>query len=220
MLNRKNFITVTMIMALTTISFVIVFGFNSFGGKVSIIFGGILTIFAMIFHILGGVTESFYYVASLINTISIGLFIAEFYNLTNVLPSTEMFILSFIICVGVLLFYIFVTSLSWFRDQRVIVNIVIIILLYAITITLWSTIKTMHFSLLFYMMHVVYFNIILLSIEKDSDEVFAKLVSWCYFGAALIVGFIVLIFISEGEVLGGLDGIGHAGGGQNKKSQM
>lgn len=102
------------------------------------------------------------------------------------------------------------------KKHKKLSSVILVGLGYVITITIWSMFEDVFYSQLFFFMHTSYFVLVTIINLKENDN-YLKSVALSTYGLFVVVSFVVLIIISEGEAL---EGVGYFGDTSNKKNQI
>lgn len=183
------------------------------------IFVGIgVMLLAIPFHLSGKQNPILYLFSFVLNSIGVGFSISTYYQHFNQTPSLEQMI--FVVFVGLIALSIvsIITSPKVTKKYgKLIVSFFIICFLIS-TIILWVNNSGIVYSLLFFFLNISYFYMVANVIKTDDIVSFWRIISIVSFGAFIVISLVILIIISEGEVLQGLDGLSSVGN-KNKKNK-
>jgi hypothetical protein len=193
---------------LLIISYSVDFGFEylvSYDKSIGLVIGIALMIVGILIYQLGKFNQIFYYMSFIINMIAIGLSITTYYVLKAYSLAMQDFYVAILISIAILILFSLLSRIQLIKRHHKFFLTVFIILSFMISLTLWLSSDNFT-GLSFYFLNVMYFFMIGIVSSPESFKEIAKEMAWISFGAFILISIIVLIIISEGEALSGLDG--------------
>ena len=217
---KRRIIFLYLIVAYILMTLAINFGIDNFKHWYGLVTGLALMLIAIPFHSSGKTAKIGYIISFLLNSIGVGLSISTFYTkfqlTTNI---TSMIIAALIGFIVVLIFGLITFPQSVKKYVKVIVALIILVL-YITSIVLWIQNDDIIYSLIFFYLHISYFYMVGIIINSQNINDLTREMSIISFGAFIFISIIVLIIISEGEALGGLDGLGGTFSNSNRKNAL
>jgi len=182
-----------------------------------IIAGVILMILAIPFHIAGRKFNVFYLLSFLINSIANGCSVSAYYVEKNISFTLYDLVISAIPAVAILLLvYLSLQIYSktkWFSLSS---SSVLITILMIIAIVFWVKTNSALYSFGFFSLLIALFYLGVFGVAINHDErLVLRDISYGSFGSFVILTVIVVVILSEGSFLDGLD-IGGEGKPKNK----
>ena len=170
-------------------------------------------------HVVGNELSVLHVVSYLMNSIAVGFSISSFYiYIEQIIEFSDYITVSVIgILATVVLFS--ATSHKASKAYKKGMIIVFIIASFILTLVLWFTHHQPIYSLLFFYMIILNFYIGFSLVEANHIKDWLKHNSLASFGYFMVVSTLILIVISEGQILEGLDGLGYIGSGKQKDQQ-
>ena len=172
---------------------------NQFFG---LIIGVVLVLISIIFHQLGKRKDKHFFIISYVmNYFATGLSISTYYVMTdNVVIERDIFIAVIIVLISFLLFLL--VSLHQNIKSFITALVVLIVIgTYVATITMWIMDDVTINSMLFFVANIGLFNIFVLNRYLIKGTSIFQLESGYSYGAYIVISIVVLVIISEGEVL-------------------
>ena len=192
------------------------FGQTHFNEWDGLIFGVMIMVVAIPFHFLGRINQVSYFISFIMNSIAVGFSISTYYIFRDLAPSLEEMIFAAFIGLIILIFFSLISITKTFMKSPKTYSGILISIMFTISLLLWIDNNDIIYSTLFYFLNITYFYMIGMIIANHIVKDLNREMSIISFGAFIIISIIVLIIVSEGEALGGLDAI-HPVGGKNKK---
>ena len=177
---------------------------NNFSG---IVIGIILMICAIPLHCSGKKHNIYYLISFLLNSIANG-FTASAYYITAKISFNIIEILIAIIPGVIILTFVYLMIQVFNKSKRpvlIFASIINVILLITF-IALWITLNKLMFSFAFFcsLISIFYLCVFGTVINHNNRNVF-RFISFGSFGLFIMISFVVLLIISEGEILDGAD---------------
>ena len=172
---------------------------------VSLILGGLLMIIAVVFHIFGKKRRVLYLFSCLSNSIASGLFIASYYSYSKILPKLADILLPIIIVSFSMLIR---CILVYLNKIGTIISIVLLGINFAATIALivlWIINGGAFYPTMYFLLIPEFMQGLFLIAYLNEKKNILRFISFASYGYAIIIGLVVLIIISEGDVLDGFD---------------
>lgn len=195
------------LIGLLIISFSIFSGFEYLVGHnqwIGLIVGIGMMMVAILIYQLGKRSSFFYWMTFIINMIGIGLSITAYY----VFKAYDLELIDFMTAIGVsmslLIIIALITMMPMIKKHQKIVISIIILISFITSLILWLSVDTFS-GLSFYYLNVIYFFMVAIIATTDSFKNFSQEMAWVSFGAFVVVSIIVLIILTEGEALSGVD---------------
>ncbi len=209
-LNTKSKAFVIFLFSLSSIAIFIISTFfatlvcKSFFG---ILIGLILMISAIPIHCQGKKHKSAYLLSFLINSLANGFSVSAYYILANIPLNLCDMLLSTIPPISVLLFtYLAIQILKKSKKAIVTISSIVNVILLITLIVLWIMYGQLIFSFGFFcsLISIFYLCVFGTAINHENRNVF-RFISFGSFGLFIIITFIVVFILSEGEILEGAD---------------
>ena len=155
-------------------------------------------------HFLGKKKTIYYFITYLINSIAVGLSISTHYHVKEIIPSDKQFLIVSLISFGIILITSLLTLPKVIKPFAKLIVSLEILALFITSIVLWINNDPTFYSLLFYYLNITYFYMVCtITASSNIKQLFRK-ISIVSFSVFIIISIIVIIIISEGEVLEGL----------------
>jgi len=177
---------------------------------IGLIFGVILLIIGIAIYQLGEKNQFFYQLTFIINMIGIGFSITAYYVFKAYSLTLRDYQVAIIIAIGVFILFSLLSRIQIIRRHHKIFLALFILISFILSLSLWLSSDSFT-GLSFYYLNVIYFFMIGVVSSPESFKDISKEMAWISFGAYLLVSIIVLIIISEGEALTGIDGFSISG---------
>lgn len=190
---------------------------NLFSKWYGIIASVILMVLAIPFHIAGRKFNVLYLIGFFINSIANGCSVSAYYVTKNIsFTLYELLISALPALVILLLVYLSLQIYSKTKRFSISISIALISILMIITIIFWIKTNSVFFSFGFFSLLIALFYLGVFGISINHDErAVIRDVSYGSFGSFVMLTVIVIVILSEGCVLDGLD-IGGEGKPKNK----
>lgn len=182
-----------------------------------LIFGAAFMAAAIPLHILGKKNSLFYIFSFIVNFIGCGFSISAYY-LTKGLSLNIIELIIAAIPSGAILMLIYLMLQICSKTKKVTLSIATIInfALLVVAVVYWVRTGETFFSFGFFCLLVSLFDICVFGITVNHDErPVLKDISYGSFGSFVILTIVVIVILSEGDILGDLD----IGGGRGKKKR-
>jgi hypothetical protein len=192
---------------LIIISLSIVFGFKYLVGHnkwIGLVIGILLMIVGILIYQLGKMHTFFYWLAFVFNMMGIGLSITAYYVFKAFDLAREDFLTAIFVSMSLLIGFGVITFIPFFKRHLKWVISIVIFISFITSLILWLSVDTFT-GLSFYYLNVIYFFMVGIIASTDSFKGLSKEMAWVSFGAFFLVSIIVLIILSEGEALSGMD---------------
>lgn len=209
------------IIGLIIVSLSIYFGFEylvSYNQWIGLIIGVCFMILGVILYQFGHKNEIFYQITFVVNMIGVGLSITAYYVLKAYSLTFRDYVVAFIVSLLVLTGFSLLSRLELIKKHHKLFLGFYIAISFIVSLSLWLS-SDMFTGLTFYFLNVIYFFMIGIVSTPESFKEISKEMAWISFGAFILVSIIVLIILSEGEVLSGMDGISFNSSPKKKKSR-
>lgn len=167
----------------------------------SLIIGFSFMLLAIPSHILGKRLSLFYFSAIILNSLGVGFFITSYYHHIEYSLNLYEYIVPLSISIGILVLFGLITSFNAVRRYSKIITVFLIAILFVLTLIIWLS-NDAFTGLTFYYFNIVYFFMIAMISASNDIRDLSKEISLAMFGAFILVSIIVLIIITEGEVIG------------------
>jgi hypothetical protein len=216
---KRTSMTIFGLLGLIIITFSIHFGFEhlvSYNEWIGLIIGVALMIIGILIYQLGNKNQFFYQLTFIINMIAIGLSITTYYVFKAYSLTPKDFLVAILVSIGVLVLFSLLSRIKWVKEHHKIFLAIFIASSFAISLTLWIS-SDLFTGLSFYFLNVIYFFMIGIVSSPESFKEISKEMAWISFGAFILISIIVLIILSEGEALSGVDGISFNGNKKRKR---
>ena len=221
MSHKRKTILLYSLLSFLIMSGAILFGFQFIYPEFSylgLIIGAALMIIAIPLHVVGKDFWPFYFISFTFNSIAIGFSITSYYVFKEYPLELIDFFTAISVSLLVLMFFGAISTLPFYRKHPKLYTALFIFISFVASLILW--ISNDSFSgLTFYFLNVVYFFMIGMIAASDNQKDLSKEMSLVMFGAFVLISIIVLIIISEGEALSGMDFDLSGGVGVNAKKR-
>lgn len=207
---------------LITVSLSIDFAFQylvSYNQFIGLIIGVVLMIISIIMYQFGEKNEVYYQIVFVMNMIAVGLSITSYYVFKAYSLTLIDFIVAISISLGVLTVFALLSKIEVIKKHHKLFLAFFIAVSFIISLSLWLSSETFT-GLTFYFLNVAYFFMIGIVSVTASFKDISKEMAWISFGAFILISIIVLIIISEGEALSGLDGVSFDISSKKKKKRI
>jgi hypothetical protein len=204
---------------LLIVSLSIYFGFKylvTHNQWIGLIIGVLLMIIGILIYQLGEKNQIFYQLTFLINMIAIGFSITAYYVFKAYSLTFRDFFVAIIVSIGLLILFSLISRISLIKRHHKIFLAIFIFISFILSLSLWLS-SNIFTGLSFYFLNIIYFFVIGIVSSPESFKDISKEMAWISFGAFILVSIIVLIILSEGEALSGIDGFSISG--ESKKNQ-
>ena len=205
----------TVIMSLT-----VFFAFSylvSINEYIGLILGATLMVFAIPIHLFAKEQPFLYYLSFLFNITGVALVMTAYYVFKQYPLGLEDYLIASGVSLVFLTGFAFLSKMTWFRHHSKLYTGLIILVSFVVSLVLWLSIPGFS-GLTFYYLNVFYFFMLAIIADSPDKDAVNKEMSLVSFGAFILVSIIVLVFITEGEVLSNLgDGIDFSPTGRRKK---
>lgn len=208
-------------LVITSISIYIGFeylvGHNKYLG---LIIGTILMLIGLIVYLVGRKKTICHIISFVINMMGVGLSITSYYIFKEFPLGFNDFIFAMGVSLAVLLGFGLLISIRFVRKHPKIFISLVISVSFITSLILWMNVKEFT-GLSFYFLNISYFFMIGMIASSDSFNDLSKELALVSFGAFMLISLIVLIILTEGEALTGLDFAGSGPSGKpNRKKEM
>lgn len=189
-----------------------------------LIIGIVLMLLAIPFHILGKKNPIGYLISFLVNSVANGFSVSAYYLVKGIDIDLGSMIFAIIPAVAVL-FIVYLMLQIWGKTKRVTVSVAVVVnvILIVAEIVLWIKNGSVPFSFGFFslMISMFYLGVFGITINHDERAVLRD-VSFGSFGSFIILTVVVIVILSEGDILEGLDfaGDGDNSGRKKKHKQV
>lgn len=192
------------------------------GGKpwLGLVIGGGALLVSIPFHLIGKKNKALYLVSFLINTFSGGLFAATFFTFAKQKTGFADLLLPSAIVLAAMLFCCFLAGSSKYGRDALIVAIFLNLAAELAVAILWMVYRGIFYPYLFFLLVPLLMLWIGMKKDKSEDAIPLRYISFASYGYSLLIGLIVLIIVSEGDILEGLDAIDLGGGIRKKPKDM
>lgn len=165
-----------------------------------------LMLLAIPFHVLGNEKKIGYLISFLLNSVGNGFSASAYYLQRNVSVNLTSALMAAIPACGVLLLAFLLLQIFWKKKVAIITAVVIESMLLAAAVVFWIIWDAGFFSFGFFCLLIALFYLCVLAfLLKKNDSVVLQNISFGSFGAFLALTIVVLIILSEGEILDGID---------------
>lgn len=181
--------------------------------------GVVLMILAIQFHRIGKKRPWGYVVGCILNFIGNGLSVSALYLCREIELHLVPLLTAILPAVGILLVFFLLSHFSRIPKRPLCVAAVILnIVLLVASVVLWIRCGDMPFSFGFFslLISLIFFFVFSATVEGTSGSVF-RYISFGSFGVWIILTVVVLVILSDGELLDGFDGLFGSGGNKAKK---
>lgn len=179
---------------------------NSYiNGIKGLFIGIILVLSAFVFHMIAEDYPKLYLISYFINGFAVGLTASAYYNHYELTPTIEMMIqTSFYGFILTSVFALLTVASPVKRIGPALATLVIIIgSIY--TIKWWIELDNTTYSLLFFYSQLSYFSIITMVLNSYDLKSLLRKVSLFSFGAFIVIAGVVILILSEGDAIQGLE---------------
>lgn len=158
----------------------------------------------------------FYLLSFIFNMVGVGLSITSYYIFKAY--SLKLFDFTFAITIAMLMLsgFLRLTTIESVKKYIKWITGLIILISFIVSLILWLSINE-YSGLSFYFLNIIYFFMVGMISVTESLKDLSREMAWISFGAFIFISIIVLIIISEGEALSGMDGIDLVSGRRKKK---
>ncbi|RJP57561.1 MAG: hypothetical protein C4543_09695 [Ignavibacteriales bacterium] len=159
----------------------------------------------------------FYLLSFISNMMGVGLSITAYYVFKEYSLAFEDFMFAIIVSLLMLSGFLALTFMERVKKHIKWMTAIIIIVSLIVSLILWLSVDEFS-GLSFYYLNIIYFFMVGMISVTDSLKDLSKEMAWVSLGAFLLISIIVLIVLSEGEALSGMDGIDITPSGKKKKA--
>ncbi|MBU1142376.1 MAG: hypothetical protein KKH92_01890 [Firmicutes bacterium] len=170
-----------------------------------LIIGVLFMFLGMIIYQFGKKIPVFYIISFVLNMIGVGLSITAYYVFKAYALNQVDFIFAIMVSLSILAGFGLMTFIPIIKRHLKITISITIITVFAVSLYLWLSVDEFT-GLSFYFLNIIYFYMIAMIQGTPSLKDLSKEMALVSFGSFILISIIVLIILSEGEVLGGLDG--------------
>jgi hypothetical protein len=207
------------IIGLFIISLSIQFGFQylvSVNQWIGLIIGIGLMLLSLVVYQFGQKHTIIYQISFFLNMIGIGLSITAYYVLKAYSLTELDFMVAILVSIGILIVFSLFSRIQVIKRHHKLFLTFFILCSFFISLILWLS-SDIFTGLSFYYLNVTYFFMVGIVTTPETFKDFSKEIAKISFGAFILVSIIVLIILSEGEALSGLEGVSFDGvGGKGK----
>jgi hypothetical protein len=207
------------VIALIIVSFSIHFGFEylvSYNQWIGLIIGIFMMMIGILIYQLGKKNQIFYQLTFFLNMVAIGFSITAYYVLKAYSLTLKDFLVAILVSTGILILFSLSSRINLLKNHHKLFLAIFILVSFIVSLALWLS-SDLFTGLSFYFLNITYFFMIGIVSTPDSFKELSKEMAWVSFGAFILISIIVLIVLSEGEVLSGVDGISLNGSKKRKK---
>lgn len=147
----------------------------------------------------------------------VGLSITAYYVLKEYSLEFRDFVFAIMVSIMILSGFLALTLMERVKRHIKWITALIVLVSFIISLILWLSVDAFS-GLSFYYLNVIYFFMVGMISVTDSLKSLTKEMAWVSLGAFILISIIVLIILSEGEALSGMDGF-DLGTGKNKKKK-
>ena len=183
---------------------------------IGLIIGVGFMILGIIIYRFGKTHGLFYLLSFISNMIGVGLSITAYYVFKEYSLALYDFIFAIIVSMLMLSGFLGLTFMERVKKHIKWMTGVIILMSFVLSLILWLSVDEFS-GLSFYFLNIIYFFMVGMISVTDSLKDLSKEMAWVSFGAFILVSIIVLIIISEGEALSGMDGVDFGISSKRKK---
>lgn len=218
-MTKRIIIVISAFIGLIIASLSITFGFDylvEHNQWFGLIIGVVFMAIGLIVFQWGKQRPLLYVLSFIFNMIGVGLSITAYYVLKAYALAFYDFLFAIGVAMALLIGFSLFTKIKWIRKHLKFWLVVVIMVSFVSSLILWI-VGDSFTGLSFYFLNVIYFFMV--SVIKDLDDKKDTLreLAIISFGSFILVSLVVLIILSEGEALQGIDGFGM--GGKSKKSK-
>lgn len=201
---KRTIVLLFVLLTYILVFLAIKFGINHLHNRLGLIIGLGLMFISLPIHFLGKKKTIYYFITYLINSIAVGLSISTHYHVKEIIPSDKQFLIVSLISFGIILITSLLTLPKVIKPFAKLIVSLEILALFITSIVLWINNDPTFYSLLFYYLNITYFYMVCtITASSNIKQLFRK-ISIVSFSVFIIISIIVIIIISEGEVLEGL----------------
>ena len=200
-------------------SFSISFGFEylvHLNQWMALIIGVLFMFLGMVIFQFGKSIPLLYIISFTLNMIGVGLSITAYYVFKAYSLNDYDFIFAIIVSLSILSGFGLLTFIPIIKRHLKITISITIVTAFITSLYLWLSVDEFT-GLSFYFLNIIYFFMIAMIQGTPSLKDLSKEMAVVSFGSFVLISIIVLIILSEGEVLGGLDGFDGSGIASKKK---
>lgn len=184
--------------------------------------GAVLMVIAIPFHIGARKIKGLYLVSIALNSIANGFSVSTYYIQRGILVNLVELFFSLAPAIGVL-FLVYASLQIYSKTKRfaISISVVLVFLLIIGEVAFWIKTGSIIFSFGFFGLIIALFFICVFGVTINHDERFVlRDISFGCFGSFVILTVVVILILSEGDILDGIfDGAGFSGGGKSKKQK-
>lgn len=206
--NKRPLILVYALFGLIIVSISISLGFEYFHGQnkwLGLIIGVIFMAVGIVLYGLGKRQPFTFYLSFLFNMTGVGLSITSYYVFKEYSLTLYDYIFAIIVSLSLLIGFSLLTLLKAFNRHIKWLLAGIILISFITSLVLWLS-SNQFSGLSFYYLNVTYFFMVGIISSINSAKDLSQEMAFISFGAFILISIIVIIIISEGEALNGLDG--------------
>ena len=210
-INRKPLIVYGMTLALFFLFFIsIILSGTYFPGE-GIVLGVITLVCSIILHWVGKTKTIGYIGAFVFNAIGSGCFVSMYYDAHPPIPENKTMLLSALVPFGILtLTCLALLICEKIKSVVIAVAVVVHAVFLLISLVYWAQGDTQYYGLQFFLHILSLYTLGVLGVTVGEERSVWRDLSLGSFGSFLIIAAIVILILSEGEILEGLD-IGGSG---------
>ena len=183
---------------------------------IGLIIGVSFMMVSIIVYQFGEKHQWVYLVSFILNMIGVGLSITAYYVLKVYSLSLKDFMVAIGVSMSLLIGFALFSKIKFVKEHHKLFLAMIIAFSFIASLILWLD-SDQFTGLSFYFLNIIYFFMIGIVQLNASFSELTKEVAWISFGAFILISIIVLIILSEGEALTGMDGISPTGSSKRKK---
>lgn len=173
-----------------------------------IIIGAILLLISGILFFQAKKAPKLYILCFGLNMIGVGLSMTTYYVFKAYQLNVEDFMVAIMLSLGLISLFSFLTYVKFIARHIKIVLSLLVLGFFIGSLALWLSVDEFT-GLSFYFLNVAYFYLIAIMSKNENKKDLYKEMGIVSFGSFFIISFIVLVILSEGEVLQGVgEGIG------------
>lgn len=196
------------LVGLLIISISINFGFKYLVSNdewLGLLIGVLMMLVSIVIYQFGKMKTIYYQMSFVVNMIGVGLSMTAYYVLKAYSLTLRDFLAAILISILVLIGFALFSRLEVVKKHVKTALSLIIIISFILSLALWLS-SDLFTGLTFYYLNVIYFFMIGVATATESFKDISREMAWVSFGAFILVSIIVLIVLTEGEALTGLDG--------------
>ncbi len=182
------------------------------------IIGVVFMIMGVISYQFGKKHVLFYMLSFVLNMIGVGLSITAYYVLAAFPLDFEHYVIAIAVAMGLLIGFAVVTNIPIMKKHSKVWLVLTIIAAFGLSLTLWILSDTFT-GLSFYFINIIFFYMVSVVEAVDDDKDVFKELAKISAGAFVLVSIIVLVILTEGEALQGLDGFNASSISGKKRGQ-